>query len=61
MNQEYDLCGAQSDVTIAADARVLEVGGGDSPSPRSDFLVDFALEGGCGARRCRAFTFTIAS
>jgi hypothetical protein len=29
---------------IAADARVLEVGGGDSPSPRSDFLVDFALE-----------------
>jgi len=29
---------------IAADARVLEVGGGDSPSPRSDVLVDFALE-----------------
>ena len=29
---------------IAKDARVLEVGGGDSPSPRSDVLVDFALE-----------------
>ena len=29
---------------IAKDARVLEVGGGDSPSPRADVLVDFALE-----------------
>ena len=29
---------------IAKDARVLEVGAGDSPSPRADVLVDFALE-----------------
>jgi hypothetical protein len=29
---------------IPPDARVLEVGAGDSPSPRSDILVDFALE-----------------
>ena len=29
---------------IAPGARVLEVGGGDSPSPRADVLVDFALE-----------------
>jgi hypothetical protein len=29
---------------IAPDARVLEVGAGDSPSPRSDVLVDFALD-----------------
>lgn len=29
---------------IPSDARVLEVGAGDSPSPRSDILVDFALE-----------------
>jgi hypothetical protein len=37
---------------IAKDARVLEVGGGDSPSPRADVLVDFALEPRerCGGR-----------
>jgi hypothetical protein len=29
---------------IARGARVLEVGSGDSPSPRADILVDFALE-----------------
>ena len=29
---------------IARDALVLEVGAGDSPSPRSDVLVDFALD-----------------
>ena len=29
---------------IAKDARVLEVGGGDSPSPRADVLVDFAID-----------------
>lgn len=29
---------------IPKNARVLEAGGGDSPSPRSDVLVDFALE-----------------
>jgi hypothetical protein len=29
---------------VARDARVLEVGAGDSPSPRSDVLVDFALD-----------------
>jgi len=36
--------GRKATLPIAKDARVPEVGGGDSPSPRSDVLVDFALE-----------------
>jgi Methyltransferase domain len=38
-----DLCQAQGDAAHP-EGRVLEVRGGDSPSPRSDVLVDFALE-----------------
>jgi SAM-dependent methyltransferase len=36
--------GRKVTLPIPRGARVLEVGGGDSPSPRSDVLVDFALE-----------------
>lgn len=36
--------GRKVTLPIARGARVLEVGAGDSPSPRADVLVDFALE-----------------